>query len=66
MAKKEKKKTKINKKALKILISMIIIIVLAYGIYKIIQLIIVPSDMTMVENGIISDEENAIRICNKK
>ena len=69
MTKKKKKikKIKINKKNIvKILGPSIIIIVFTYIIYKIINIIAIPTDMYMIENGTIYDEESAIRLCYKR
>lgn len=61
------KKVKIDKKnVVKILIPLIAIILFIYIIYKVTNLIIVPTDMVMVENGTIYNEESAVRIRNKR
>ena len=68
MAKDKKRKAKskkINKKNIaKILIPSITIFVVAYILYKIISLIAVPTDMYIIENGTIYDEESTTRIYN--
>ncbi len=61
----KKLKLKLNNKVFKILIPVIACAILAYVIYSIIELILVPTEMTLVENGTISQEETAIRIYNK-
>ena len=48
------------------LIPIIAIVFLAYIIYKIIELIIAPTNIFMIENDTIFDEESAIRLCNKR
>lgn len=40
------------------------IIILIYFVYCIIQLIKQPTDVIAIENGNLSEEENAIRVCN--
>lgn len=61
------KKMKIDKNnVVKILIPLIAIILFIYIIYKVTNLIIVPTDMVMVENGTIYNEESAVRIRNKR
>lgn len=50
----------------KILIPSILIFIVAYVIYKIIGLIAVPTDIYMIENSTIFDEESATRICYKR
>ena len=63
----QKKNRRTNKKDIvKMLISLIGIIIFVYILYKIISLIIVPTDIVMIENGIIFNEENAVRLCYKK
>ncbi len=64
MTKKENKKIK-NKKlnTVKTLIPIIGILTFIYILYKVIKLIIAPTDIFMIENGTIYDEESAIRIC---
>ncbi len=64
MAKKKTKKEKIkktNKKYIaKMLIPLIVISLFVYAIYKVIKLIVIPTDLTMVKNGTIYDEESAV------
>ncbi len=56
-----KKKINIDKKKiLKILLPVCIIGVVIYALYMIIQLIIVPADMIVIENGTIFSEESAV------
>ncbi len=40
------------------------IIILIYFVYCIIQLIKQPTDIITIENGNLSEEENAVRLCN--
>lgn len=49
-----------KKEMAKIIIPIIAVIVFAYILYKIIKLIIVPTDMVMLENGTIYSEETTI------
>jgi len=60
-----KKVNKDNKNILKMLIPLIGAIIFIYMLYKIISLIIVPTDIVMIENGTIFNEESATRICYK-
>ena len=61
-----KKSKKTNKKDIvKMLIPFIATIIFIYLLYKIILLIVVPTDVVMIENGTIFNEESATRICNK-
>lgn len=61
------KSRKINKKKIaKLLIPLIAIVLFIYVIYKVIKLIVVPTNMYMIENGTISNEEDAVRLCNKR
>lgn len=56
-----KKKFNIDKKKiLKILLPVCIIGVVIYALYMLIQLIIVPADMIVIENGTIFSEESAV------
>ncbi len=41
-------------------------IILIYFVYSIIQLIKQPTDVIAIENGNLSEEENAVRLCNKR
>lgn len=70
MAKKKTKNVKskkINKKDIvKMLIPLIGVIIFIYVLYKIISLIVVPTDIVMIENGTIFNEEDAVRLCNKR
>ena len=62
-----KKSKKANKKdIIKMLIPLVVTVIFIYILYKIIKLIIVPTDIVMIENGMIFNEENAIRICYKR
>lgn len=40
------------------------ILILIYFVYSIIQLIKQPTDVITVENGNLSEEESAVRLCN--
>lgn len=63
---KNKKTYKISKKdIIKMLIPLIIAVIFIYVLYKIIKLIVVPTDIVMIENGTIFKEESATRICYK-
>lgn len=42
------------------------IIILIYFVYCIIQLIKQPTNVIAIENGNLSEEENAIRLCDKR
>lgn len=60
MAAKKNKKLKNNKKSIaKVLILIVSVLVTIFVTYKVIKLIIVPTDMFMVENGTIYEEERA-------
>ena len=50
----------------KIVIPLIAIFAIAYVIYKLAILITIPTDIFMVEEGTIIEEESAIRICYKR
>ena len=60
------KNKKTNKKIVKMLIPLAGIMIFIYFLYKIISLIIVPTDMVVIENGTIFNEEYAIRLCYKR
>ena len=61
-----KKSKKTNKKdIIKMLIPLVVAVIFIYIVYKIISLIVVPTDIVMIENGIIFNEESATRICDK-
>lgn len=60
------KKTR-KKNMKKVTIAYVIgIIVLIYFVYCIIQLIKQPTDIVAIEQGNLSQEESAIRLCNKR
>ena len=42
------------------------LIILIYFVYAIIGLIRHPTDVFMIENGSLSDEESEVRLCNKR
>ena len=44
----------------------LIIVLIAYVVFRVVSLIAVPSDVVVIEDGIISQEESAIRICNSR
>ncbi|MCI8345212.1 MAG: hypothetical protein HFJ42_04505 [Clostridia bacterium] len=58
----KKDKNKINIKH--VIIAILIIAVIIYVIYSIINLAVKPTQSFLVENGKISFEESALRICN--
>ena len=63
----QKKTNNANKKdIIKMLIPLVAAVIFIYFLYKIIGLIIVPTDIVMIENGTIFNEESATRICNKR
>ena len=62
----QKNKITNEKDIVKMLIPLISAIIFIYVLYKIILLIVVPTDIVMIENGIIFNEENAVRICYKE
>ena len=62
---KKGKKTK-KRDIVKMLIPFIAVVIFIYVLYKIIKLIVVPTDIVMIENGTILNEESATRICNKR
>lgn len=70
MTKKNNKKSKNKKidknKIVKLVIPLIVAVLIIYAIYKVINLIIVPTNVLMIENGTIYNEEDAIRICYKR
>ena len=57
-----KKNKKTNNKILSWLLLLIIALIIVYVIYKILGLIAIPSDIVVIEDGLIMSEENAIRI----
>lgn len=57
---KKNKHEKIKNKLLSKLLLIIIILIIIYIVYKIINLVISPADISVVENGIIASEESAI------
>lgn len=60
--KKKKKGININH----VILGVIVIAIIIYVIYSIINLAVKPTDSFLVENGKISFEESALRICNKR
>ncbi len=59
--KSKKRKNKKTKNKITSIIGLLIVVsIVFYTLYKIISLILVPTDITIVENGIISQEEGAI------
>ena len=61
-----RKNKKTNKKEIVKMLSPIIgVIIFIYVLYKVISLIVVPTDIVMIENGTIFNEESATRICYK-
>ena len=66
---KNAKKIKVNilkNKTLKMMFVLLMIAVIIYIIYKVINLIITPTDILMVENGTVSVEETTVRIYYKR
>ena len=62
-----KKGKKTNKKNIvRMLIPLAAAVISVYALYKIIELIVVPTDIVMIENGTILKEESAIRLCYKR
>ena len=61
-----KKVNKDSNNILKMLIPLISASIFVYVLYKIISLIVVPTDIVMIENGTIFNEEDAIRLCYKR
>lgn len=55
-----KKSKKNKKKIIKGLFLLIVIGVIIYNLYKVISLILVPTDIMIIENGMISSEESTI------
>lgn len=57
-----------NKKNMKkiVVVNGIGLIILIYFVYCIIQLIKQPTDIVKVERGKLSEEENAVRLCNTR
>lgn len=53
-------------KIIKILLPISIIAIIIYLLYTIIHLIIIPTDMFIIKNDVISTEETTIRIRNKR
>ena len=64
--KKKQEKNKKIKNIAKILVPIIAIILFVYIIYKFVNLIVVPTDIVVIENGTIYNEESAVRVCNKR
>ena len=61
------KNKKTNKEDIvKMLIPFIAALISIYVLYKIIRLIVVPTDIVVIENGTIFNEEDAIRLCYKR
>ena len=60
------KNKKSNKKdILKMLIPLLGVIIFIYVLYKIICLIVVPTDIVMIDKGTIFKEEDTVRLCYK-
>ena len=67
MATKKSKTKKLNKKEIaKILIPITVAIIIIYVMHKVIDLIMTPTDVFMIEYGTIYNEESAIRLCDKR
>ena len=52
----------LKNKTLKMMFALLMTAVIIYIIYKVINLIITPTDVFMVENGTVSVEETTVRI----
>lgn len=63
-AQKSKKNNK--KDIVNTIIPLIVVILLICIIYKIIELIVDPTDVFMIVNGTILNQESAIRLCYKR
>lgn len=61
-----KKQTKPNNKIFNTLLLLVIALIIAYILYKLINLITVPNDSVIIEDGTITSEESVVRICNKR
>ena len=57
-----KKKEKTNNKIVSWLLLLTIALIIVYVLYKIVGLIAIPSDIVVIEDGLIMSEENAIRV----
>ncbi len=67
MATKKGKEVKSKKNNIaKMLIPIITIGLIVYVIYKVIKLVAVPTNIFMIKNGTIYDEESAVRLCYKR
>ena len=61
------KNKKLNKNNIaRMLIPIIAIGLIIYIVYKVIKLVIVATDMFMIEKGTIYNEESAVRLCYKR
>ena len=61
-----KRKNKFKNNIIRMLFLSLIIVLIAYVVFRVVSLIAVPSDVVVIEDGIISQEESAIRICNSR
>lgn len=61
-----KKNKKFKNNIIRTLFLSLIIVLIAYVIYRVISLIAVPSNSVVIENGLISQEESVIRLCYKR
>lgn len=66
MATKKIKNEKNKKNIVKMLIPLIGVMIFIYTLYKIVGLIVVPTDIVMIEKGTIFNEEHATRLCYKE
>lgn len=55
-----------KKKMITICAIIIIFLIIVYSLYTVINLIISPTDSVIIESGIITNEESAIRLYNKR
>lgn len=65
--KKKSNSAEVSKKKIITICAIIIIsMIVVYSLYTVINLIISPTDSVIIESGIITNEESAIRLCNKR
>ena len=57
---------KIKNRLISISLLLISIIIILYILYRVISLVVVPTNSVIVENGVITAEESAIRVCYKR
>ena len=64
--KEKSSRKKNNKNIISLLLPISILAIIIYILYKIISLIVVPTEMFMIKNDAISKEESVVRICDKR